>query len=183
MSRKTSTGHIRVSLVEVIRGEGIPFTETTKGCKFRCPFHSDRDPSAYAYRNTNRFYCFGCGERGDAIDFIMKLKGLDFKDALAYLGIEGSRGKSIQKRLDQKETEKRTLVKAFREWEQKCHDELATIYRTAHKVMKGFKTMEQAEEFATLYYELPLMEHRMEILVSGSDDVKYQLFKEVGGEL
>ncbi|UCF68824.1 MAG: hypothetical protein JSV80_05925, partial [Acidobacteriota bacterium] len=41
-------------------------------------------------------------------------------------------------------------VKAFREWENKYYDELATIYRAFHKLMRSFKTMEKVEEFAGL---------------------------------
>ena len=39
----------------------------------RCPFHDDRTPSMKVGRN---FYCFGCGEKGDVIDFTAKLFGL-----------------------------------------------------------------------------------------------------------
>lgn len=71
-----------IRLIDLIRNEGIPVRESSKGGRFKCPFHSDKHPSAFAYRNTNRFICFGCGEQGDAIDFIMKLKDLAFKNAL-----------------------------------------------------------------------------------------------------
>lgn len=43
-----------------------------------CPFHSDRHPSM---KIDTRFYCFGCGEKGDAIDFVAKYFGLGLKDA------------------------------------------------------------------------------------------------------
>jgi hypothetical protein len=173
----------KVSILESIRKEGIPLRETPKGGRFQCPFHQDRHPSAFAYRDTNRFFCFGCGERGDAIDFIMKLKGMNFKDARAYLGIGGKDGGERQKRGDDRWKRKRFLLKAFREWEKQYYDKSATIYRAAHKVMKGFKTMEEVEQFADLYHEMPLIEHRMDILLQGSEEEKYQLFKEVQGEL
>lgn len=43
-----------------------------------CPFHSDKHPSM---KVDTRYYCFGCGEKGDAVDFVSKYFGLRFKDA------------------------------------------------------------------------------------------------------
>jgi hypothetical protein len=48
-----------------------------------CPFHADSDPSFTVY--DNGYYCFGCGEHGDVIDFVMKNERLDFKSALKRL--------------------------------------------------------------------------------------------------
>ena len=43
-----------------------------------CPFHKDKTPSMKVEK---RFYCFGCGEKGDAIDFVAKHDGLSLKEA------------------------------------------------------------------------------------------------------
>ncbi len=43
-----------------------------------CPFHNDRTPSM---KVDVRYYCFGCGETGDVIDFVGKLYGLKPYDA------------------------------------------------------------------------------------------------------
>lgn len=43
-----------------------------------CPFHPDRTPSMKIDR---RFYCFGCGEKGDAVDYVAKMFGLSIKEA------------------------------------------------------------------------------------------------------
>lgn len=51
----------------------------------KCPFHADKSPSFKIYPKSNKFICFGCGVRGSPIDFIMKLKGYDFKEAIAFL--------------------------------------------------------------------------------------------------
>ena len=40
----------------------------------RCPFHRDRHPSLKL--NEDYFFCFGCGARGDVIDFTARLFGL-----------------------------------------------------------------------------------------------------------
>jgi hypothetical protein len=48
-----------------------------------CPFHNEKEPSFTVYEDN--FYCFGCGEHGDIIDFVMKIGSIDFKDALSKL--------------------------------------------------------------------------------------------------
>lgn len=50
-----------------------------------CPFHSEKTPS-FTVSSAKQFYhCFGCGESGDSITFIMKKENLDFKDAVKFL--------------------------------------------------------------------------------------------------
>ena len=43
-----------------------------------CPFHQDKHPSMKVDR---RYYCFGCGAHGDAIDFVANLYGIGMKEA------------------------------------------------------------------------------------------------------
>lgn len=50
-----------------------------------CPFHNEKTPSFYIYPETNRFYCFGCQEKGDVITLVMALYGLDFKESVEML--------------------------------------------------------------------------------------------------
>ena len=47
-----------------------------------CPFHNERTPSFYVTPTMNMYKCFGCGERGDAISFVMKFKNIPFLDAV-----------------------------------------------------------------------------------------------------
>lgn len=52
-----------------------------------CPFHDDSSPS-FAIRKRNgaqQWICFGCGLKGDAIDFVMKYENLRWPDAVKYL--------------------------------------------------------------------------------------------------
>ncbi len=43
-----------------------------------CPFHQDKHPSM---KVDKRYYCFGCGAHGDAIDFVANLYGIGMKEA------------------------------------------------------------------------------------------------------
>jgi DNA primase len=50
-----------------------------------CPFHDERTPSFGINPAEKLFYCFGCGEGGDAFKFVQMTEGLDFKGALEQL--------------------------------------------------------------------------------------------------
>lgn len=48
-----------------------------------CCFHDDRRPSMYI--KGNFAYCFSCNKGWNPIDFVMALRGYDFKEAVRYL--------------------------------------------------------------------------------------------------
>ena len=48
-----------------------------------CPFHNDRHPSMKL--NEDYFYCFGCGAKGDVIEFTSKLFGITAMEAVQKL--------------------------------------------------------------------------------------------------
>jgi DNA primase len=50
-----------------------------------CPFHDERTPSFGIDPAQKLFYCFGCGEGGDAFRFVQMTEGFDFKATLEYL--------------------------------------------------------------------------------------------------
>ena len=49
-----------------------------------CPFHQERTPS-FTIFPANNFHCFGCGEHGSSIDFIMKTQNKTFLEAVRIL--------------------------------------------------------------------------------------------------
>jgi len=52
----------------------------------RCPFHDDHTPSLKL--NDTYYYCFGCGAKGDVIDFTVKLFGLTLHEAAQKLAAD-----------------------------------------------------------------------------------------------
>lgn len=53
--------------------------------KALCPFHNEKTPSFIVSKEKQVYKCFGCGEGGDVIGFIMKIENLSFIDALKML--------------------------------------------------------------------------------------------------
>lgn len=53
-----------------------------KGC---CPFHGEKTPSFYVNPQTNLYYCFGCGVKGNPISFLRDFERMTFKEAVEYL--------------------------------------------------------------------------------------------------
>ena len=64
-----------------------------------CPFHDDRHPSMKL--NEDYFYCFGCGAKGDAIEFTSKLFGITAMEAAQKLradfGVQGDKPSILTK--------------------------------------------------------------------------------------
>jgi DNA primase len=50
-----------------------------------CPFHNEKTPSFCVSPEKKLFHCFGCGEGGNAISFLMKIENLAFKEAVETL--------------------------------------------------------------------------------------------------
>lgn len=50
-----------------------------------CPFHDEKTPSFNVRTHVGRYHCFGCGEGGDAISFIMNIEHISFVEAVEYL--------------------------------------------------------------------------------------------------
>jgi hypothetical protein len=42
-----------------------------------CPFHDEKTASCKIFKD-NHFHCFGCGAKGDVIDFVQKIDKIDF---------------------------------------------------------------------------------------------------------
>ncbi|MDI5968054.1 DNA primase [Streptomyces sp. SL13] len=53
-----------------------------------CPFHDEKSPSFQVSASKGLFYCFGCQEGGDTLDFVMKLDHLTFSEAVERLAAQ-----------------------------------------------------------------------------------------------
>ncbi len=74
----------RVDIVNVINSR-VPLTQAGRDYKACCPFHNEKTPSFYVSPSKQFFHCFGCGESGTAIQFLMKYGNYRFLDAIEEL--------------------------------------------------------------------------------------------------
>lgn len=57
------------------------------GC---CPFHNEKTPSFHVVPERNMYHCFGCGEGGGVIKFVMEMEKLSFVEAVESLAKKAS---------------------------------------------------------------------------------------------
>ena len=69
------TVRTNVKAVDVVLMAGFQPNRSKMIC---CPFHNDKHPSMKVDR---RYFCFGCGAKGDAVDFVANCYGLSLKEA------------------------------------------------------------------------------------------------------
>jgi DNA primase len=74
----------RTDIVELIGGH-LPLKAAGRTHKALCPFHTEKTPSFVVNPERQIFHCFGCGEGGDAITFLMKHERLSFPEAARFL--------------------------------------------------------------------------------------------------
>ena len=66
-----------MDIVSVVSGT-VALRKSGRNHTGLCPFHKERTPSFSVNREKNLFKCFGCGEAGDALTFLMKVRGKTF---------------------------------------------------------------------------------------------------------
>ncbi len=71
-------------IVDVI-SERVRLKKAGRNFTGLCPFHNEKTPSFSVSQEKQIYKCFGCGEAGNVISFVMKEKNLPFIEAVKYL--------------------------------------------------------------------------------------------------
>lgn len=74
----------RTDLVALI-GETVRLTRRGRSFVGLCPFHKEKSPSFHVNPERGFYHCFGCKESGSAVDFVMKVEGRTFAEAVRAL--------------------------------------------------------------------------------------------------
>jgi hypothetical protein len=165
-----------INLVSIVELAGVELRQAGTRHVGLCPLHDEKTPSFYIFPD-NRFKCFGCAEHGDAIDFVQKMYGLSFKDALKHLGIEQDKITPEVRRDVEERKHRAELVKEFRDWEIKHCIYISDLHFRTKKLMLQGIPPEDLDFYASLFHMLPIWEHHREILINGTDEAKFQLYK------
>jgi DNA primase len=74
----------RVDIVELVT-EFMTLKKAGRNYLGLCPFHQEKTPSFTVNRDKQMFYCFGCGEGGNAVTFLMKIANKTFPETIKEL--------------------------------------------------------------------------------------------------
>ena len=72
-------------LADVVEASGVQLRGRGRVRQGVCPFHEEAEGSFTVYADTERWYCFGCGEGGDVLDFVQRTEGLSLPEAIRRL--------------------------------------------------------------------------------------------------
>jgi DNA primase len=125
MSKKVDQIRSTLKIREVMEYYGVKWN--SKGFA-NCPFHNEKTPSLTTWEN--RYKCFGCGESGDVIDFVMAFHNISFKQAIIRLDSDfnlGLKPKKLKYRERVQEDEDSLMELAFNKWEESLHQDYLTL--------------------------------------------------------
>ena len=162
----------RLTMSEILAFYG--FSPNSKGF-ICCPFHNEKTPSFKAYNGTGGCNCFGCGEHGSVIDFVMKYFNLSFTEAVKKLNADFGLGLPIGDVSFEQLREmyyKSKMIQAKREREKAEKEKIKAEYWAAFDEWKRlddnrrkYKPTNQDEELHPLFIEsLQKLEHALYVL-------------------
>jgi DNA primase len=153
----------KLSVVDVI-GETVQLKKAGTTFKGLCPFHGEKTPSFTVTPGRDSWKCFGCGEGGDVISFVMKRDGLTFPEALKVLAAKA--GVEIDERTTREDARKARL-----------RDVLESAIAFYHAVLTGSRTGQAALDYlrGRGFSDETIQKHQLGYAPGGWDTLARQL--------
>ncbi len=113
----------RTDLVDLV-SESVRLTKKGNSYWGCCPFHSEKTPSFHVVPDRQIYKCFGCGKGGGAINYVMELENLTFREAVEVLakraGMEvpqtGGPSENLRQRREKLLEINRQAARTFHSW-------------------------------------------------------------------
>lgn len=161
--------------METLTSEGIDLKKRGSSYWSLCPLHTENTPSFKVDAVRQFFYCFGCKQYGDVINFVQEYKELSFKDALAYLRIDGNNLPKQNKR----ENKKNELLRDFKKWCNSYCLNLIDMYRNLQEAKIRVKSIAIIELLSPYYHQENHWLEQIDILDGDDEEAKFNLYREV----
>lgn len=143
----------------------------------RCPFHNDKHPSMKIDQN---YYCFACGAKGDAVNYVAVLFGLSQLEAAKKINDDfslnlsiGTSGANRNRKLEVKKKEKvltkeermQFVQKKIEQWAKYASDVLLRYLRWMEFWKEFYKPESMEAEWNPLFVEALQNESKISYLV------------------
>ncbi len=125
----------QTDIVQLI-GEYVQLKPSGRTFKGLCPFHQEKTPSFTVSPSYQNYNCFGCGESGDSIRFVMAIENLQFPEALRFLAERSG----IQLQTD----DSKTFRKSYNTDVEKCLESSFDFFR---KNLVGSKDESEVKQY------------------------------------
>ena len=149
----------------------------------KCPFHNDKTPSM---KIDDRFYCFGCHETGDAIDYVSKLFGIGLREAAIKicedLSIEYDKTTQKTKPVSKPIRPQKSEAQIFAEAQKYIFKVLSDFHNMLKKWKKEYEPRSPDEEFHPHFVEalqeIDNVEYHLDTLLEGDETDRASLVSE-----
>lgn len=150
----------------------------------RCPFHQDKTASMKVKPQDKKYFCFGCGEKGDAIDFAAKYYNLSPLEAAMQIAGEfgivyDSSVRSPPKPIKRQKSPKQILEEA----KTKTYRVLSDYLHLLKEWERNFRpeSMENIDErYVEAVQNLAKVEFQLDILLWGAEAEKESVVNDLG---
>lgn len=169
-----------ITMADVCRQYGIDIDNKGFAC---CPFHNEKTPSFKVYKGAGGYHCFGCGESGDVITFVMKYFDLPFKEALQKLDTDFSLGIYAEKTFEERRQihfkqkailSKRNREKAEKEAKERIFWQVFEEWKRLVDNRERYKPKSNSEELHPLFVESLQKLDYQEYLLSLAEEERRQ---------
>ncbi len=122
----------RVDIVDIV-GRHVDLKKAGINHKGLCPFHGEKTPSFTVSPSRQTYHCFGCGQHGNAVGFLMEHLGIGFVDAVRDLAQQAG----MQVPEDDRSPQEREREKAQKQRQATLTEVLAKAGQHYRQQLKG----------------------------------------------
>lgn len=117
--------------IQDVISQYVELKKSGRNYKGICPFHSEKTPSFMVSPEIQIYKCFGCGESGDIYEFIQKIEGVEFYQAMELLADKA--GIKLEKKQYDPNSKKKKQIYEINEISAKFYNHLLTKHPAGKK--------------------------------------------------